>query len=242
MSDRFLFDIARSPRILDPVRAILGEDIVLWGASEVVRRPGEEHAWHTDIETSDPDGRFVSVWIGLENTGIDSGLQLISGSHRFAKPIQQVVHERGLKRGDATADKVAHWAREIDPAAELRQPEVEDGMGIIFDGRIWHGSVNMRTTGARTALLLQYASADTPLREPDLAQLEWPFRFFEDRWPPVVLVGGAARPDVNWVFDPPPSLGRFRSVPPKVVPVCLPLAADRAGSSGRTTCSTGRRR
>jgi mannose-6-phosphate isomerase-like protein (cupin superfamily) len=132
-----------------------------------------------------------------------------------------------LKRGDASANDVVKWSRELDCDAELRQPAVEDGMGIIFDGRVWHGSSNTRSSGARTALLLQYASADMPVREPDFRRLEWPFRFHDDRRPPVVRVSGTPRPDINRVFDPPPAVGRFRGIPPKVVPVCLPLAEDR---------------
>jgi mannose-6-phosphate isomerase-like protein (cupin superfamily) len=227
VADRFLLDVATMPTILGPVRAILGDDVILWGASDVRRDPGQVHVWHTDIETSDPSGRFVSVWIGLENTGVESGLQLISGSHRFGKTIQQVVHEHGLKRGSASPNDVVKWSKELDPDAELRQPEVEDGMGIIFDGRVWHGSVNTRSSGVRTALLLQYAGGDIPVREADLSQLEWPFRFYDDRRPPVVRVSGTPRPDINRVFDPPSARGRFRGVPPKVVPVCLPLAEDR---------------
>jgi uncharacterized cupin superfamily protein len=73
--------------------------------------------------------------------------------------------------------------------------------------------------------LLQYASADTPVREPDFRQLEWPFRYFDDRQPPVLCVSGKSRPDINWVHEPPPAYGRSQDVP-KVVPVCLPLAED----------------
>ena len=77
------------------------------------------HEWHTDIESAAPDGRFVSVWIGLDNTCKKSALSLASRSHRFGKPIQQVVNERRLSRSDATNDAVAAWAREFDRAATI---------------------------------------------------------------------------------------------------------------------------
>ena len=145
------------------------------------------HYWHTDIESAAPHGRFVSVWIGLENTCKESALSLASRSHRFGKPIQQITKERGLSRSEATSDRVAAWAREFDGAATIAQPDMKDGQAIVFDGRLWHGSHH---TGhdRRSALLLQYASAGTPIAFPDLDKLdEWPFCFSAEK-PSSILV------------------------------------------------------
>ena len=110
-------------------------------------------------------------------------------AHRFGKPIQQVIHERGLHRSQVTSDMVAAWAREHDRAATSLQPEMTDGQAIIFDGRLWHGSHN---TGPakRSALILQYAAAGTPVVFPDLDKLDrWPFCFSAER-PSSLLVAG----------------------------------------------------
>src|SRR5207244_6427335 len=122
------------------LRALLGEDIILWGASVIEREPGRIHHWHTDIESSDPDGEFVSVWIGLENTSRESALQVISRSHAFGKTIQQVVREHGLRRGEACNETVLAWARTYAPSATFVQPEVTDGQAILFDGSVWHAT------------------------------------------------------------------------------------------------------
>src|SRR5262245_9917293 len=79
--DRFIYDIATRPALLDVLKRILGPELVLWGASLIERNPGQVHIWHTDIESSDGSGGFASVWVGLENTSAGSSLQLISGSH-----------------------------------------------------------------------------------------------------------------------------------------------------------------
>jgi hypothetical protein len=65
-SESFIFDLATYPPLVVWLRQLLGPDIVLWGASIVERKPGQTHLWHTDIETSAPDARAISVWIGLE--------------------------------------------------------------------------------------------------------------------------------------------------------------------------------
>src|SRR5262249_52002658 len=191
--DRLIYDIATRPALLDLLRRVLGPEIVLWGASLIERDPGQVHLWHTDVESSDVSGGFASVWVGLENTSAGSSLQLISGSHRFGKPIQKVRYENGVGRSEPSTAMVANWAGKIDPTAQFVQPAVSDGEAIVFDGRLWHSSEN--TSGRkRAALLLQYVKSDTPVFIPDFSQSEssqhhWPFRF-TTKQAPAILVSG----------------------------------------------------
>lgn len=207
-SDRFFYDLATRPTLLALIRSLLGEDIVWWGTRVIRKAPSQMHPWHTDIETSTVDGRFVSVWVGLENTCQHAALQLISRSHKFGKTIQQEMYERGLKRGEANNDIVAAWAREHDPLATLVQPEMTDGQAVVFDGRVWHASHNL-SPQPRSALLLQYAAADMPIALPDFDHLEWPFRFTSEV-PVRVLVSGKS----NTKTSPPPP-----ACPPQYQPV-----------------------
>ncbi|MBU0581690.1 MAG: cupin domain-containing protein [Alphaproteobacteria bacterium] len=190
--DAFFHDLAMRPQILDRLADLLGPDVVLWGASVVERKPGQAHLVHTDIESSAPAGGFVSVWIGLEGTSRDSALAMITRSHLFGTPVQQVMHEAGLARETTGNDRILALARQRDGAAELVQPAMGDGDALFMDGRIWHGSLNTGTA-KRTALLLQYAraGAEVPIQEPGSS--DWPFRLTERRATCLpVLVG--ARP------------------------------------------------
>jgi uncharacterized cupin superfamily protein/quercetin dioxygenase-like cupin family protein len=188
--DRLFYEVTRQPALIALLRPILGEDIKLWGASVVERAPGQTHIWHTDIETSAPDGRFVTVWIGLENTSQDSALQLISRSHRFGRPIQQEVYERGMRRGEATDAMVMAWAQERDCLSDFVQPDMSDGQALFSDGRLWHASNNAGDR-TRAALLLQYTATDTPVVIPDFNHLEWPFRFTSAESPSVVVTANS---------------------------------------------------
>jgi mannose-6-phosphate isomerase-like protein (cupin superfamily) len=201
-SDPLLYNFATTPVLVSYLRTLLGDNILLWGASLVVREPGHVHPWHCDIESSDPAGGFVSVWIGIENTSRESALQLIAGSHRIGKTIQQVAHERGLRRGKPSAGGVLYWAREIQPDARFIQPAMDDGDALFFDGRVWHGSDNSRAQGARKALLFQYAAAGTPVKMVDLAHVEWPFQFKRTRVP-VLLVTGSDESGANKIVPRP---------------------------------------
>src|SRR5438309_334029 len=201
-SDRLIFDLATRPALLARLRLLLGNDILLWGASLITREPNEIHPWHSDIESSSLGGGFVSVWIGIENTSRESALQMIARSHAIGKTIQEVAHENGIRRGEASTATVLDWARTIIPSVEFVQAAMNDGDAVFFDGRLWHGSWNTRSKGTRTALLLQYAAAGTPVKMPDFGQLEWPFRFKMSRVP-VLLVSGRDSSRANYIVPPP---------------------------------------
>ena len=207
------YEIATHPRLLAAVTSILGPDMVLWGASAVKRVPGSRQPWHTDIESSDPTGGFVTLWIGVLNTARESSLRLLSHSHLLGYTVQEARAVRNILRENVTAEQLLQIVRESQPEAELIEPELRDGEALLFDGRIWHESLNARTSGTRAALLLQYAAAGVPVRIPDLTSLEWPFRFVEEPRPPVIVVAGEERSDVNRVVPPPPG----RSMHPTVV-------------------------
>jgi hypothetical protein len=202
-TDRLVYDIATRPPLLARIARLIGSNVVLWGADVVKRSPGQVHPWHSDIEAADPNGGFLTVWIGLKNTSRESALQMIAGSHLFGEPIQQVAERYGAARGEVSAETVLAWARKRNADAAFVLPAMQDGEALLFDGRLWHGSDNARSDGDRIALLLQYARADKPVRMPDFAQLEWPFRFFQSPRPPVILVRGRAAEDVNRLVLPP---------------------------------------
>ena len=217
-SDAVFACIGRDPRLLARLRLILGDDIVLWGASIVARVPGQVHPWHSDVESMRPEGGFVSVWIGLENTSRDSALNMISGSHRVGSSIQELLHRERLSRTDADEARLLRWARAVVPEAEAIVPEMADGDTILFDGRLWHGTSNRRQTGTRKALLLQYAASDVPVHAP--RTFDWPV-VFEERRPPVVVVSGHPHPANLVVPRPPLALprpsvmgARFNDAPP----------------------------
>ena len=202
--ERYLFDIATQPAILDCVANLLGHDVVLWGVSAVRRKPGDVHPWHSDIESSAQTGGFVSVWIGVERTSRDSSLRLIRASHRSGTSVQEARAAHGIGRDAVTPKTLLELARECAPDAELVEPEMADGDGIFFDGRLWHGTDNRSRSDERLALVLQFAAAQSRVRIPDWSELDWPFRLRDEPQPPVILVRGSERNGSNTVVPPPP--------------------------------------
>jgi mannose-6-phosphate isomerase-like protein (cupin superfamily) len=226
LADRVVYELATMPRILELVRSMLGEDVLLWSAVRVIRRPYQPHGWHTDVECSVPEGRFATVWIGLQHVSKETGLVFAAGSHRFGKPIQQIAAERGI--GKVTDEKVAELAAEMDGNARIERPDITNGQAFIFDGRIWHAGRNDSNTGTRISMLLQYATADTVLRMPLSEDYSWPFKLSAPGRLPALLVSGQDRAGVNRLLPPPAPL-KPKDTPmigTQIKVVDLPLAED----------------
>lgn len=237
-ASRAFYDVGRDARIVEILVYLLGPHVMLWGASLVIRRPGQSHVWHTDIETSDPSARAVSVWIGLEGANRKSSLQIAPFSHRFGASLQQVYAEAGKRRGAVSRDDILEWTTARDARSGVFEPDLSDGEALLFDGRLWHGSHNIDSETTRTALLLQYATPGTPVRIPDLEHPEWPFRLRQDVMPPCIMVAGSPRGLANRIVTAPspasvapPDRGRLAKHPPlnsRIECLTLPLEEDKA--------------
>lgn len=222
------YDLARQPAIVERVSSVIGDDVMLWGASIQTRAPGAIHPWHTDIEISATRGRSVSVWIGLEHTAAGSSLSVVPYSHRFGVTVQETAHRAGKRRSEMRNEDVSRWAAEYDPRSGIVRVEMTDGEAVFLDGALWHGSHNL-TGNTRRALLLQYAAPDMPIRIPDLDYLEWPFRVRDAPRPPCIMVRGAARGGDNRVVSAPPrpATAGERKLSSRVYPLHIPLPPDR---------------
>jgi quercetin dioxygenase-like cupin family protein len=184
---------------------LIGKDILLWGASLVIKPAGAIHPWHCDIESSSIDaGKTVSVWIGLENTSNESSLELIPYSHQFNKSVQQVGFERGVERAMRSTEEVLKWAQNCNSRCSVERAIAQNGSALFFHGKIWHGSHN-RSNQPRTAILLQYATPDAKIRIPDSSQYDWPFRQLKLPKPPCILVTGDDGFGINRIIPGPPS-------------------------------------
>jgi mannose-6-phosphate isomerase-like protein (cupin superfamily) len=227
-SSRAFYEISTHPAILELVVALLGEDVMLWGASIQNRPPGAVHPWHCDIESNGSSGKTVSVWMGIENTNRDSSMSIIPYSHRFGVTVQEVRHQLGKGRDETTDEDILRWARERNKRSDLVKLEMTDGQALFFDGQLWHSSRNLLSK-TRQALLLQYATPDTTIRIPDLNYMDWPFHTLNLPRPACLLIRGSAKADVNRIVSAPvaASPGSGPQLSSRVYPLHLPLPPDK---------------
>ncbi|MFC2085704.1 phytanoyl-CoA dioxygenase family protein [Bacteroidota bacterium] len=196
-TSRLFYDLASRSSIVDVVRELIGDDIMLWGVQMVVRPTGAVHSYHTDAETEDPNRKSVSVWVGIRNTSVQSSLRIIPYSHRFGCSLQKALVDSDLDRFNVAPDEVEELALTYEPRARIEQVDMSDGDALFFDGRLWHGSHNTRRSGVRFAALLQYARPDVPIRIPNLKDHSVPQKFFDHPRPPCIMVHGSDIGGVN---------------------------------------------
>lgn len=223
-NSRAFYNMATASQILSIVKSLLGNDVMLWGAQVVNRAPYSSHPWHTDIETSAPACKTVSVWIGLEHTDSESSLTVVPYSHLFGTTLQEVRNFFGKARGEETNQDVENWSQAHNPKSTLMRPMLADGKAIFFDGRLWHASYNLLSE-TRRALLLQYATTNTDIKIPDFDYLDWPFQFRLEPQPPCLLISGSNHTSQNR-FVPAPHPNPLEARPllqSKVYPQSLPL-------------------
>lgn len=201
VNSKAFYEIANNEKIVDIVSSVIGQDILLWGASTITRKPGQEHPWHCDIETSaSPPGKTLSVWIGLSNTR-KSSLKLISHSHKFSKIFQQTAYEHGKSRGQSTDADVIEWARNEKNESRLVFTDIINGQAIFFDGKLWHSSFNRNILGTRKAVLLQFAATDTEIRKFNRKKLDWPFDYKSEQKAPCLLIRGKDNFKTNSIIE-----------------------------------------
>ena len=147
-------ELARHPRLLDAVEALIGPDILLWDSAYVIKEPGggKKVSWHQDLTywglSSD---RLVTAWIALSPATLESGcMQFWPGSHRNGK----IAHRDGpsedniLHRGQTVAAEI--------PEDEKTAAELRPGEASLHHGWLMHGSGPNSSSDRRIGLTLQY--------------------------------------------------------------------------------------
>jgi len=153
---RFLA-LARDPRIVDLVRGVLGDDIVLWGCHVFCKPAGDgyETPWHQD-------GHYwpirplanCTVWVALEESTRENGcLRVVPGSHR-SHTLHEHLHE---DRDDLTLNqRLAAGSFDERDAVDV---ELAPGQMSLHDVYMIHGATPNRSGKRRTGVALRYMPA-----------------------------------------------------------------------------------
>ena len=177
------YDVATDPLIVDRVKALLGPDLLCWGAGVTVSKPGKKHRWHVDVEHRRSTG--VTAFVGLTGINHRSTLQVMDGTHKLSAVPQELSF--------STVTELSVAAAESGCRGDVISVSMKVGDFFLFDGRLWHGSDNL-SDETRFALILQYAAPNHQAAIP----LSWdePIIWDASR-PPCVLVSGVDRFQTN---------------------------------------------
>ena len=138
----FVDEIMRLPSLLGPVKAILGEDLLVMGANFFIKEPETPTfvSWHQDLTYWGYDGASeVTAWVALTAATPDQGcMRFIPGSHQreIVGHSDTFDESNMLSRGQEISLKVNEVAA-VDAVLEILPGEVgvlglrqADGEGV----------------------------------------------------------------------------------------------------------------
>jgi ectoine hydroxylase-related dioxygenase (phytanoyl-CoA dioxygenase family) len=200
--ERFLWEMATHPKILDVVQELIGADMLLFNTRFMCKFPVKDaerfFAWHQDVAyfgIEPPDA--VVCWIALDDSMIENGcLQIIPGSQKAGV----VVHRASGRTGNfLRADQ--EIPDELIDLSTVVYLEQKAGSMSVHDAKTFHASNPNTSQRRRCGLIASFLSPKIEQRieyvkQPMPEGYKWrPFR--------VVLVRGADRYGHFTHVDPP---------------------------------------
>lgn len=164
--------LARHPGILDPVRALTGNDVYVWHSKINVKDAfeGTVWLWHQDYGYWMWDGvepKLISVMVLLDRATINNGcLMVVAGSHTWG---------RQEHFADTVTTSYKQWCLDVPTLKErIREEDIrhvtgEPGDVLFFDCNLVHGSGHNMSPLPRKTFIIAYndiANKPKPVENP----------------------------------------------------------------------------
>ena len=188
LDNRLVFQLCADPVIIDAVRHVLGNDLLLWASAFIPKLPrGPEIPWHQDAHYWPLEPLIVvTAWIAVSDVTMQNGcLQVLPGTHKQLRPYVNSTHASGL-------DKLTDVSQfNLNTAETL---ELKAGEFVVFNEQTVHRSFENVTDQTRMALVARYTTCMVKLHQEQ-------FPFFKEHG--AILVSGSDRFGFNRLVNPP---------------------------------------
>ena len=165
---RVVDDMVRHPRVLDVIRQLLGDNLLVWDSDVFIKEadsPGYV-SWHQDLRYWGVDSHdAVTAWIALTDATEQMGcMRFLPGSHRAGL----VDHDDSFEAGNLlTRGQSARWA--IDES-KTQLGELKAGEMSVHHGLTMHASTPNRSSARRVGLVVRFA---TPAMRPVVTERDY---------------------------------------------------------------------
>ncbi|HWA96910.1 MAG TPA: phytanoyl-CoA dioxygenase family protein [Pirellulales bacterium] len=146
---------ARSPRIVDPMQQVLGDEVYLYHMKMMLKEPyvGGAWEWHQDYGYWYNNGclwpTMASCLIAVDRATRENGcLQVLRGSHHLGR----IDHGKTGDQTGADMERVNEALRRM----ELVYNECEPGDALFFHANLLHRSDQNRSPNPRWSLICCY--------------------------------------------------------------------------------------
>ena len=189
-----VIDYSSKAFILDKIKQLIGNDILLWGSEFIIRKPLEDHKWHMDREFVLIDG--VTVWIGLRNLNEKTSISIITHSHKLKT---QPYFYNFDNKNEYDYDKfILDEAKKLNPECKLKTFYLKPGELIIWKDKVWHSTKN-ESKDVRYSIIYQYCNPKFKVKMP----IENTFGNvkFSNQEVPCILLNGEDRFKLNKIVS-----------------------------------------
>ena len=151
------WDLVHDPRVVEPISAVLGPDVLLWSMDWFIKNPGPSFVtYHQDATYWGLEPHHVATaWIALSDAGPETGpMRFVPGSHKGPVFEQDDTYAENnlLSRGQVVK-------AEVDESQTVLAP-LAPGEMSIHHVRVIHGSEPNRTGDRRIGMVLRYCATD----------------------------------------------------------------------------------
>jgi hypothetical protein len=174
----FWLELCRQPRVIDAVRQVLGDDLILIMTHLIVKpaRDGKKIAWHQDSPTwpQVTGTDITTAWLAIDQADCGNGcMRVIPRSHDGHPSLSMEQDEPG---------NVFNFKVRVTPEQEASQVPIELAAGdlSLHDSFAIHGSDANTSERRRAGFTMRYANSRTV--SVDVAR----------HWTPVFIVSGRA--------------------------------------------------
>lgn len=149
-----VYDLTKNRRVIDAVKRILGEDLLVWGVSLFIKEPHSKKivSWHQDLTYWDLDNsEETTCWVALTPVSEANGcMKFIPGSQkqRILPHTDTFAEDNMLSRGQEIAVTV-----DEDDAVSV---ELAPGQASLHHGHLFHASGPNVSDIPRVAVAIRY--------------------------------------------------------------------------------------
>jgi len=156
---KWLNDLVRNPRILDPVAQLIGPDILLWNTIFWIKDAGAKNfvSWHQDTKywglSSD---KVVTAWLALSQASVEAGcMKVMPGTHRG-----EVLSHEDRYHADNMLTRGQEISIDLDEAKAVFMPLAVGEMSI-HNYRLAHASGPNCSSDRRIGISIHFMPPDT---------------------------------------------------------------------------------
>ncbi|MDE0383184.1 MAG: phytanoyl-CoA dioxygenase family protein [Defluviicoccus sp.] len=156
---KWLDDLIRDPRILDPIEQLIGPDILCWNTIFWIKEAGSRSfvSWHQDSRywglSSD---KVVSAWLALSPASARAGcMRVMPGTH-----IGDTLAHRDTYHDDNMLTRGQEIVEGVDDGAAVHMP-LEAGQMSLHSYRLAHASGPNLSDDRRIGISMHFMPPDT---------------------------------------------------------------------------------